>query len=135
MWIPAFVVMTYFYKNLCEKLIINGGTPLKAQINISGAKNAVLPIMTASILTDKLHITNVLKLTDVSTMKDLLKSHGENSEVVKHLDEFELLIIAGNINYLTADCEAVCKMRGSIWVLGPLLSRYWKASITARWLC
>ena len=87
MWIPAFVVMTYFYKHLCEKLIINGGTPLKAQINISGAKNAVLPIMTASILTDKLHITNVLKLTDVSTMKDLLESHGASHiEVVKHLD-------------------------------------------------
>ena len=87
LWIPAFVVMTYFYKNLCEKLIIDGGTPLKGQINISGAKNAVLPIMTASILTDKLHITNVLKLTDVSTMKDLLKSHGaSHNEVVKHLD-------------------------------------------------
>ena len=80
--------MTCFYKNLCEKLIINGGTPLKGQINISGAKNAVLPIMAASILTDKLHITNVPKLTDVSTMKDLLKSHGANIEEVEQ-DEAE----------------------------------------------
>ncbi|KJV93007.1 EPSP synthase family protein [Rickettsia amblyommatis str. Darkwater] len=60
-----------------HKLIIHGGKPLKGSINISGAKNAVLPIMVASILTDKLHITNVPKLTDVSTMKDLLRSHGQ----------------------------------------------------------
>ena len=122
--------MTCFYKNLCEKLIINGGTPLKGQINISGAKNAVLPIMAASILTDKLHITNVPKLTDVSTMKDLLKSHGANIEEVEHLHELELIIKAANINNLTADYEIVRKIRASILVLGPLLSRYGKAKVS-----
>lgn len=113
-----------------QKLIIHGGKALKGTINISGAKNAVLPIMAASILTDKLHITNVPKLTDVSTMKDLLKSHGADIEVVEHLDEFELVINAGNINNLTADYEIVRKMRASIWVLGPLLSRYGKAKVS-----
>lgn len=113
-----------------QKLIIHGGKALKGTINISGAKNAVLPIMAASILTDKLHITNVPKLTDVSTMKNLLKSHGADIEVIEHLDEFELVINAGNINNLTADYEIVRKMRASIWVLGPLLSRYGKAKVS-----
>lgn len=113
-----------------QKLIIHGGKPLKGIINISGAKNAVLPIMAASILTDKLHITNVPKLTDVSTMKELLKSHGADIEIIEHENEFELVINAANINNLTADYEIVRKMRASIWVLGPLLSRYGKAKIS-----
>lgn len=113
-----------------QKLIIYGGTPLKGIINISGAKNAVLPIMAASILTHKLHITNVPKLTDVSTMKELLKSHGVDIEIIEHEDEFELVINASNINNLTADYEIVRKMRASIWVLGPLLSRYGKAKVS-----
>lgn len=113
-----------------QKLIIHGGKPLKGIINISGAKNAVLPIMAASILTDKLHITNVPKLTDVSTMKELLKSHGAGIEIIEHENEFELVINAANINNLTADYEIVRKMRASIWVLGPLLSRYGKAKVS-----
>ncbi|ASX28473.1 UDP-N-acetylglucosamine 1-carboxyvinyltransferase [Rickettsia sp. MEAM1 (Bemisia tabaci)] len=113
-----------------QKLIIHGGKPLKGIINISGAKNAVLPIMAASILTDKLHITNVPKLTDVSTMKELLKSHGADIEIIEHENEFELVINTANINNLTADYEIVRKMRASIWVLGPLLSRYGKAKVS-----
>ena len=113
-----------------QKLIIHGGKPLKGIINISGAKNAVLPIMAASILTDKLHITNVPKLTDVSTMKELLKSHGADIEITEHENEFELVINASNINNLTADYEIVRKMRASIWVLGPLLSHYGKAKVS-----
>lgn len=113
-----------------QKLIIHGGKPLKGIINISGAKNAVLPIMAASILTDKLHITNVPKLTDVSTMKELLKSHGADIEIIEHENEFELVINTSNINNLTADYEIVRKMRASIWVLGPLLSRYGKAKVS-----
>lgn len=113
-----------------QKLIIHGGKPLRGIINISGAKNAVLPIMAASILTDKLHITNVPKLTDVSTMKELLKSHGADIEIIEHENEFELVINASNINNLTADYEIVRKMRASIWVLGPLLSRYGKAKVS-----
>lgn len=113
-----------------QKLIIHGGKPLKGIVNISGAKNAVLPIMAASILTDKLHITNVPKLTDVSTMKELLKSHGAGIEIIEHENEFELVINAANINNLTADYEIVRKMRASIWVLGPLLSRYGKAKVS-----
>ncbi len=113
-----------------QKLIIHGGKPLKGIINISGAKNAVLPIMAASILTDKLHITNVPKLTDVSTMTKLLKSHGADIEIIEHEDELELVINTSNINNLTADYEIVRKMRASIWVLGPLLSRYGKAKVS-----
>ncbi|HJD56344.1 MAG TPA: UDP-N-acetylglucosamine 1-carboxyvinyltransferase [Rickettsia endosymbiont of Pyrocoelia pectoralis] len=113
-----------------QKLIIYGGKPLKGSINISGAKNAVLPIMAASILTDKLHITNVPKLTDVSTMKSLLRSHGAEIEEIEHEDEFEFTINAANINNFTADYEIVRKMRASIWVLGPLLSRYGRAKVS-----
>ncbi|XVN41014.1 MAG: UDP-N-acetylglucosamine 1-carboxyvinyltransferase [Rickettsia endosymbiont of Argas persicus] len=113
-----------------QKLIIRGGKPLKGIINISGAKNAVLPIMAASILTDKMHITNVPKLTDVTTMKALLKSHGADIEIIEHEDEFELVINASNINNFTADYEIVRKMRASIWVLGPMLSRYGKAKVS-----
>ena len=70
--------------------------------------------MTACILTNKLLVTSLSKLTDVSTMKDLLKSHGANIEVVEHLDEFELVIKAGNINNLTAAFGIVSKIRASI---------------------
>ena len=70
--------------------------------------------MTACILTNKLRVISLSKLTDVSTMKDLLKSHGANIEVVEHLDEFELVIKAGNINNLTTAFGIVSKIRASI---------------------
>lgn len=116
--------------NIMQKLIIKGGKPLKGNINISGAKNAVLPIMAASLLTDKLHITNVPKLTDVYTMQDLLKSHGSIIDIVEHPDQFELTINCNNINNFKASYDIVRKMRASIWVLGPLVSRYGKAEVS-----
>ncbi|AAU04035.1 UDP-N-acetylglucosamine 1-carboxyvinyltransferase [Rickettsia typhi] len=113
-----------------QKLIIHGGKPLEGSINISGAKNAVLPIMAASILTNKLHITNVPKLTDVSTMKDLLQNHGACIRIIEHTDALEIIINTTNINKFTADYEIVRKMRASIWVLGPLLTKYGKAKVS-----
>jgi UDP-N-acetylglucosamine 1-carboxyvinyltransferase len=113
-----------------QKLIIRGGKALKGNINISGAKNAVLPIMAASLLTDKLHITNVPKLTDVYTMQELLKSHGSSIDIVEQAEQYELTINCNNINNFKASYDIVRKMRASIWVLGSLLSRYGKAEVS-----
>lgn len=113
-----------------DKLIIKGGVPLIGTINISGAKNAVLPIMAASLLTDKLCITNVPKLADVNTMQQLLKSHGASIDSALHREQMELTINCNNITNLIAPYDIVRKMRASIWVLGPLLARYGNAKVS-----
>ncbi len=59
-----------------DSLVIEGGIPLRGNVIISGAKNSALPIMTASLLTNKINISNVPKLTDISVMKKLLMGLG-----------------------------------------------------------
>ena len=114
-----------------DSIIIKGGAPLVGNVKISGSKNACLPIMAASILADStLELLNVPKLSDVTTMKSLLISHGA-SIISKELeDSFTLTIDPSNINNFTADYEIVRKMRASIWVLGPLLAKYGKAKVS-----
>lgn len=113
-----------------DSLIIRGGKPLKGNINISGAKNAALPIMAAALLTNKLTISNVPKLTDIFTMKRLLQNHGSIIKVIELPDQFNLEIDCSNINDFTAPYEIVRKMRASIWVLGPLVARFGNAKVS-----
>lgn len=103
-----------------EKLVIEGGAKLHGEVKISGAKNAVLPIMAATLLTDEpCIIRNVPKLRDTTTMIRLLRSLGKNIEVSKD----SLKITAnGPINHI-ADYKLVSTMRGSFCVLGPILTR------------
>lgn len=108
-----------------DSIIINGGRPLIGDIHISGSKNASLPIMAASLLTDQvLDLTNIPLLSDINTMKHLLANHGTSINELANSDELNLKLQSKNIANLTAPYEIVRKMRASIWVLGPLLARF-----------
>lgn len=111
-----------------DSLLVRGGNKLKGEIEISGAKNAALPILTASILTDKeLIFSNVPStLTDIATMKLLLNELGVSFELSDKIAK----VRADTINNFTAPYDIVRKMRASIWVLGPLLARFGEAKVS-----
>jgi len=111
-----------------DKLRITGGRPLEGEVQVSGAKNAALPIMCASLLTDEpLVLENVPRLMDVSTMRRLLAQmdvqaqHGEAGRLTLHAKE------VGNP---LAPYELVKTMRASVLVLGPLLARCAQARVS-----
>jgi len=110
-----------------EKLLIKGGNQLRGKISCSGAKNAALPILAASILcNEKLLLKNLPYLQDITTMFELLGSMG--AEIL--LDEnMNFTINTYNLNQIEARYELVKTMRASILVLGPLLARHGKAKI------
>ena len=111
-----------------DKLIIQGGIPLRGEISISGAKNAALPILAATLLTSEpMVIGNVPHLHDITTTMELLGRMG--SELM--LDErMNIEVNNGNIRDFFAPYELVKTMRASILVLGPLLSRYGRADVS-----
>ncbi|MDE0158072.1 MAG: UDP-N-acetylglucosamine 1-carboxyvinyltransferase [Gammaproteobacteria bacterium] len=111
-----------------DKLTIRGGAPLRGEISISGAKNAALPILAATLLTDKpVLIGNIPHLHDITTTMELLGQMG--SELM--LDE-RMIIEVNNrdLGRLYAPHDLVKTMRASILVLGPLLSRYGQAHVS-----
>ena len=102
-----------------DRILIRGGRPLHGDIQISGAKNAALPLMTAGMLTDeRLVLTNVPRLADIATMHELVAQHGPAVE-----PQERTLSIGGPITNTVAPYDIVRKMRASILVLGPLLAR------------
>ncbi len=110
-----------------EKLVIEGGFPLKGEVKVSGSKNAALPILAAMLLTDEpCVIRNVPKLRDTSTMLKLLRSLGKTVDVI---DDKVTILTKGEINYI-ADYKLVSTMRGSFCVLGPLLGKLKKAKVS-----
>ncbi len=110
-----------------EVLKIKGGNLLRGVVKISGAKNAALPNMAASLLTDGyLYLNNVPNLKDVETMAQLLSNIGVKSE---YKNESLLLKFDREVN-LNANYEIVRKMRASILVLGPLLARFGFAKVS-----
>ena len=111
-----------------QKLKIKGGKPLSGEINISGSKNAALPIIASSILSSSsLKISNIPKLHDVSTMIELLKTMGAS---FTNQGDCCLRIEANNLNNCIAPYHLVKTMRASILVLGPLLAKYGKARVS-----
>jgi UDP-N-acetylglucosamine 1-carboxyvinyltransferase len=119
-----------------KKLLIRGGNKLNGEVKIAGAKNATLPLMVASILTEqKLVLSNVPHVADISTMANLLATLGINIEL-NGLDEDGgnygrvMVLDAKEINNPVAPYELVCKMRASILILGPLLARFKKAKVS-----
>ena len=110
-----------------EKLLIKGGNSLSGKISCSGAKNAALPMIAATILCDeKVVLKNLPYLQDITTMFELLGSMG--SEIL--LDEnMDFTISSSNLKDIEARYELVKTMRASILVLGPLLAKYGKAKI------
>lgn len=111
-----------------EKLIIQGGQPLNGETRISGAKNAALPILAATLLgSAPIRISNIPHLQDVTTMVRLLGRMG----VKITLDEgSNIEVNANSLNSFRAPYELVRTMRASILVLGPLLSRFGQAEVS-----
>lgn len=111
-----------------QKLVIHGGKPLGGEIHISGAKNAALPALCASLLTnDTLRLRNVPDLKDVSTMLNLLQQMGVT---ILANDQAETELSAATLNNPTAPYEMVKTMRAAILVLGPLLAHKGEATIS-----
>ena len=105
-----------------DKFLVKGGQALSGAVRISGAKNAALPIMAASLLIDgPVELTNVPALRDVTTMMKLLESHGAN--ILKNKDE-SIVIDTSAVTNCCAPYELVRTMRASIVVLG-ILVRLW----------
>ena len=113
-----------------QKIVINGGNFLQGKINVSGSKNASLPIMAASILTDEtLELENVPDLVDVHTMSQVLSSLGV-SVVSQNESKNNLSFTYSDSDSVIAEYDLVRKMRASILVLGPLLARKRHASVS-----
>lgn len=111
-----------------DKLLIQGGHPLKGEVRISGAKNAALPILCAALLTDEpLELTNVPALRDIATALSLLSRMGMRAE--RH-DEESVTLQADRIHSQEAPYELVKTMRASILVLGPLVTRFGHARVS-----
>jgi UDP-N-acetylglucosamine 1-carboxyvinyltransferase len=111
-----------------DKLIIKGGERLQGEIRISGAKNAVLPIMAATLLADSpVTVRNIPHLHDVTTTMELLGRMGIHLTVDEKMD---IVVDASTINSLYAPYELVRTMRSSILVLGPMLSRFGRADVS-----
>lgn len=111
-----------------DKLLISGGRRLKGEIPISGAKNAALPILCASLLTsDSLQLENVPELNDIQTTLHLLRQLGVN---VQNGHGSTLTLCAAQIDSVEAPYDLVKTMRASILVLGPLLTRFGEARVS-----
>lgn len=111
-----------------DKLIIKGGRPLEGEISISGAKNAALPILAATLLADDpVNISNVPHLHDVTTTIGLLARMGSELTIDERMN---LEVDSTNIQEFSAPYELVKTMRSSILVLGPLLAKYGKADVS-----
>ena len=120
-----------------DRIRIVGGQPLNGAIPISGAKNAALPLMIASLLTDEpLILDNVPRLADVALLQRILGNHGVDITVPgkrpgdrQHQGQ-TLQISAANIVDTTAPYELVSKMRASFWVIAPLIARMGQARVS-----
>ena len=107
-------------------LVIKGGTPLKGEVRISGAKNAALPLMAATLLTkEECVLRNLPDLSDVRFMARILKSLGAEVQ----MNRGTLRVRAANIEGY-GDYDLIRKMRGSICILGPLMGRLNKAKVS-----
>ena len=107
-------------------LVIKGGTPLKGEVRISGAKNAALPLMAATLLTkEECVLRNLPDLSDVRFMARILESLGAEVQMKRGT----LRVRAANIEGY-GDYDLIRKMRGSICILGPLMGRLNKAKVS-----
>lgn len=120
-----------------DRIRLVGGNPLNGDIVISGAKNAALPLMIASLLTDEpLVLTNVPRLADVKQLERILENHGVDIAVHgRRRGESDgvgqrMTFHAADIVDTTAPYDLVSKMRASFWVIGPLLARCHEARVS-----
>ncbi len=110
-----------------DKFVIHGGNRLQGTLHVSGAKNASLPLMAATLLAPGKHeLHNIPELRDVRTMAHLLRVIGAKAELENHI----LRIDTSDCTFPEAPYELVKTMRASIYVLGPLLARFGKAKVS-----
>jgi len=118
-----------------DRIRLVGGNELRGEIPISGAKNAALPLMIASLLTkDPLVLENVPRLADVTQLERILENHGVDVAVhgrrLPTLEGQRMTLQAAEIVDTTAPYELVSTMRASFWVIGPLLARAHEARVS-----
>ena len=114
-----------------DKIIVEGGTPLLGEVAVSGAKNAALPLLAASLLAEGRHVfRNAPNLVDISTMLKVLRTLGcsaeRRSEEAEHVCEVEVPSAVS----VEAPYELVKTMRASVLVLGPLVARHRRARVS-----
>ena len=110
-----------------EEYAMKGGNPLVGEVEISGAKNAALPIIAASIMTDDtVYIDNIPDVSDIRTLLDCMKKLGVNE---KKKDKHSVAINGSQIFTLVADQEDLRKIRGSYYLIGTLLGKYKEATV------
>ena len=118
-----------------DRIRLVGGNQLRGEIPISGAKNAALPLMIASLLTrEPLILENVPRLADVNQLEKILENHGVDIAVhgrrPQSLEGQRMTLQASEIVDTTAPYELVSTMRASFWVIGPLLARAHEARVS-----
>jgi len=114
-------------ETVMDKIVIEGGHPLKGKVTVSGAKNAALPIITACLLTGGWHrLENVPRLRDIQTIIRILSKLG----VAFQFEQNTLKVNSDQLRGHEAPYELVKTMRASILILGPLLARYGRAKIS-----
>ena len=112
-----------------QKLLINGKKELSGNISVSGSKNATLPILAATILSDQVKLTNIPLVRDIFTMVELLKFIGLKTNISKNKNSIEIINTGKNISTL-APYKLVKTMRAGVLVLGPLIAKSKKAKIS-----
>ena len=111
-----------------EAFHISGGRPLSGSVRVSGAKNAALKMMAASVLTgERLHLDNVPEILDIEVLRDTLRDLGV---AVERGSDGGMDLTAGDVEWLFVPLEAAAKMRASFMLLGPLLARFGRVIIS-----
>jgi UDP-N-acetylglucosamine 1-carboxyvinyltransferase len=111
-----------------EAFHITGGRPLSGSVRVSGAKNAALKMMAASVLTgERLHLENVPEILDIEVLRDTLRDLGVT---VEREADGSMDLTAGDVEWLFVPIEAAAKMRASFMLLGPLLARFGRVIIS-----
>ncbi|HVO02572.1 MAG TPA: UDP-N-acetylglucosamine 1-carboxyvinyltransferase [Candidatus Cybelea sp.] len=114
-----------------DKIRIRGGRPLQGAIQISGAKNAALPLMATCLLTDQeVRLDNIPDLADITTMSNLLVQHGAEVTTRQTAKQRSIILNGAGVNDTTAPYDLVRKMRASVLVLGPLVARHGQARVS-----
>jgi UDP-N-acetylglucosamine 1-carboxyvinyltransferase len=111
-----------------DRIVVRGGVSLQGEVNVGGSKNAALPLLFATLLTeDECRLERVPRLADIRTALRLLKELGAQSD---WLSEHEVAITARTVRHLEAPYDLVKTMRASFLVLGPLLARFGRARVS-----
>lgn len=110
-----------------QKILVTGGVPLRGHVQVSGSKNATLPLMAAALLAESPStITNVPDLRDIATMADVLRSLG--AEVT--FEDHTLTVDPKHFSNTEAPYDMVRKMRASVYVMGPMIARLGRAKVS-----